>query len=247
MSKLIVKQELPPPSVQERLIGVLQVILPIIVLIIAIAAAVSLYFTSETDNLGQEQANLPALPLAKLPNAYLTQERELNSLIATFENTVKTQAESYAKNVALVKKAEAVLSHVNAMDTLVSTLTLDEQDKQTLLTRHQYQKDYWESKLAFHRLRMARFTADTLTPIAVDTTVSSPTPGVETAFTEPSPAPASVPETSATPAEAGMAPSAAEQQPAGSDKTALPPDVQLPPGMCPLFGPGAAECKAGKH
>ena len=241
MSKLIIKQELPPPSAQERLVDILQVILPIILLIIAIAAAVSLYVAPDTDSLGQGQASLPAAARTNsLPNAYLAQERELNALALAFDDAVETQAESHAKNAALVQKAEALLSHVNAMDTLVGTLTLDAQDKQVLLTRHQYQKDYWESKLVFHRLRMARFTADTPTHVAVEAKETPPAPPVvETQVTEPSPAPASVPE--------AVTPPAAAQQPASPDKAALPPGVQLPPGMCPLFGPGAAECKAGKH
>ncbi len=241
MSKLIIKQELPPPSAQERLVDILQVILPIILLIIAIAAAVSLYVAPDTDSLGQGQASLPAAARTNsLPNAYLAQERELNALALAFDDAVETQAESHAKNAALVQKAEALLSHVNAMDALVGTLTLDAQDKQVLLTRHQYQKDYWESKLVFHRLRMARFTADTPTPVAVEAKETPPAPPVvETQVTEPSPAPASVPE--------AVTPPAAAQQPASPDKAALPPGVQLPPGMCPLFGPGAAECKAGKH
>ncbi len=235
MSKLIIKQELPPPSAQERLVDILQVILPIILLIIAIAAAVSLYVAPDTDSLGQGQASLPAAARTNsLPNAYLVQERELNALALAFDDAVETQAESHAKNAALVQKAEALLSHVNAMDALVGTLTLDAQDKQVLLTRHQYQKDYWESKLVFHRLRMARFTADTPAPVAVEAKETPPAPVVET-----QPAPASVPE--------AVTPPAAAQQPASPDKAALPPGVQLPPGMCPLFGPGAAECKAGKH
>lgn len=230
MSKLIIKQELPPPSAQERLVDILQVILPIILLIIAIAAAVSLYVAPDTDNLGQGQASLPtAARTNSLPNAYLVQERELNALTLAFDDAVETQAESHAKNAALVQKAEAVLSHVNAMDALVGTLTLDAQDKQVLLTRHQYQKDYWESKLVFHRLRMTRFTSDIPT--------SPAPPVVEVQATKP--APASAPEV--------ITPPAAAQQPASPDKAALPPGVQLPPGMCPLFGPGAAECKAGKH
>lgn len=236
MSKLIIKQELPPPSAQERLVDILQVILPIILLIIAIAAAVSLYVAPDTDSLGQGQASLPAAARTNsLPNAYLAQERELNALALAFDDAVETQAESHAKNAALVQKAEALLSHVNAMDTLVGTLTLDAQDKQVLLTRHQYQKDYWESKLVFHRLRMARFTADTPAPVAVEAKETAPAPPV----VETQPAPASVPE--------AVTPPAAAQQPASPDKAALPPGVQLPPGMCPLFGPGAAECKAGKH
>ncbi|QTR52468.1 hypothetical protein [Thiothrix unzii] len=241
MSKLIIKQELPPPSAQERLVDILQVILPIILLIIAIAAAVSLYVAPDTDSLGQGQASLPAAARTNsLPNAYLAQERELNALALAFDDAVETQAESHAKNAVLVQKAEALLSHVNAMDALVGTLTLDAQDKQVLLTRHQYQKDYWESKLVFHRLRMARFTADTPAPVAVEAKETPPAPPVvETQVTEPSPAPASVPE--------AVTPPAAAQQPASPDKAALPPGVQLPPGMCPLFGPGAAECKAGKH
>lgn len=240
MSKLIIKQELPPPSAQERLVDILQVILPIILLIIAIAAAVSLYVAPDTDSLGQGQASLPAAARTNsLPNAYLAQERELNALALAFDDAVETQAESHAKNAALVQKAEVLLSHVNAMDALVGTLTLDAQDKQVLLTRHQYQKDYWESKLVFHRLRMARFTADAPTPVAVEAKETPPAPVVETQVTEPSPAPASVPE--------AVTPPAAAQQPASPDKAALPPGVQLPPGMCPLFGPGAAECKAGKH
>ena len=236
MSKLIIKQELPPPSAQERLVDILQVILPIILLIIAIAAAVSLYVAPDTDSRGQGQASLPAAARTNsLPNAYLAQERELNALALAFDDAVETQAESHAKNAALVQKAEALLSHVNAMDALVGTLTLDAQDKQVLLTRHQYQKDYWESKLVFHRLRMARFTADTPTPVAVEAKETPPAPPV----VETQPAPASVPE--------AVTPPAAAQQPASPDKAALPPGVQLPPGMCPLFGSGAAECKAGKH
>lgn len=43
MPKLIIKHELPPPSVEERVTGILQIILPIIVIVIGIAAAVSLY------------------------------------------------------------------------------------------------------------------------------------------------------------------------------------------------------------
>jgi hypothetical protein len=39
----------------------------------------------------------------------------------------------------------------------------------------------------------------------------------------------------------------ADKIPATDAKTGLPPGVQLPPGVCPLFGPGAASCKPGKE
>lgn len=43
MPKLIVKQNLPPPSIEEKWLNALQVILPLILLLVAVSAAVSLY------------------------------------------------------------------------------------------------------------------------------------------------------------------------------------------------------------
>jgi len=233
MSKLIIKQDLPPPSAQERLVDMLQVVLPIILLVIAISAAVSLYVApADSDNLVKTTPPT-AIASKSLPSAYLAQEGELQSLALAFDDIAQAQAESYEKNALLTQKAEALLAHVNSMDALLGTLALDAQDKQVLLTRHQYQKDHWESKLVFHRLRMARFATDTPAP-AVD---------VQEAAVQ---VPAVAAPVNATPAvnvpnEAGNP--AVQPSPAN---TGLPPGVQLPPGMCPLFGPGAAECKAGK-
>jgi len=39
----------------------------------------------------------------------------------------------------------------------------------------------------------------------------------------------------------------ADKIPATDAETGLPPGVQLPPGVCPLFGPGAASCKPDKE
>ncbi|QTR49986.1 hypothetical protein [Candidatus Thiothrix anitrata] len=234
MSKLIIKQDLPPPSAQERLVDILQVVLPIILLVIAISAAVSLYvIPADSDNLGKTTLST-AIASKSLPSTYLTQESELQALALVFDDIAQNQAESYEKNALLTQKAEALLTHVNNMDALLDTLALDAKDKQVLLTRHQHQKDYWESKMVFHRLRMGRFATDMPAPVVEVQEAKVQTPAVA--------APVNAMPPVSVPNEAGD--SVAQPSPAN---TGLPPGVQLPPGMCPLFGPGAAECKAGKQ
>lgn len=224
MPKLIVKHDLPPPSAQDKLISALQVILPIILLIVAVSAAVSLYFSPKSET---KQSTLQLSSVSTvLPEVYTRAEGRLNALGMEFEQITDTGKEDYATNLKLTEKAAEILKHIEKMDAMVAELTLDAKDKQTLLARHQYQKDYWESKQVFHRLRLARFKDETTDH--PDEKVEKPAKTAEVVPMPENPNPA-----------LGETKAETPQQ--------LPEGVKLPPGMCPLFGPGAKECKAGKH
>lgn len=269
MPKLVIKQQLPPPSAQEKFARALQNILPVLLLIIGLATAVSLYLTRETAGM----ASVTDAFSASLPPVYTRQDERLKQLGKAFDK-LETATESYDKHQQLVTRSEEIMQQLAEMDRIVNDLSLPEDDKQMLLNRHQYQKDYWESKLVFHRLRLARFkvnnpdtTQDALREAVgsalearqVEKTVQPAEAMTHTTtFSKESGKVESVPE-AALPVE--VTPALAEptdQQKQTVDEsvgdsdvspapaeTSLPPGVELPPGMCPLFGPGAAACKPG--
>lgn len=201
MPKLVIKQELPPLSPHEKLLRTLRVIVPVLLLAISLLAVLGWYFLRDTD------AKVSDLLSAAPPSSYLKEQQKLESLSAEFEQLSHQGAESYGKNRQLADKAGAVLSQLGVLDDVVNSSAMPLGDKQILLSRQQFQKDDWDSKLHFHTLRMDRFK-----PAA-----AAPAP-------EPKPQPS--------------------QAQAAQPIRALPPGVVLPPGVCPLFGPGAGECKA---
>ncbi|MBU0655228.1 MAG: hypothetical protein KJ914_08840 [Gammaproteobacteria bacterium] len=271
MPKLVIKQQLPPPSAQEKLARVLQVVLPVLLVAIGLATAVSLYLSRDG---GESPAAATSLNM-QLPPVYTRQEERLNEMAAEFEK-LATNTENYDKHQQLVTRSEAIMQQLAEMDRIVNDLSLIDKDKQTLLSRHQYQKDYWESKLVFHRLRLARFkvnnpavTQDALREAvgeALEARQSDTVPKVEPAVANSVPAAQVEAVVAPSPQEAAPmadvqsvsaeAPVQKEQAPATENKgetgehpdpaaAGLPPGVELPPGMCPLFGPGAAACKPG--
>lgn len=260
MPKLVIKQQLPPPSAQEKLARVLQVVLPVLLVAIGLATAVSLYLSRA----GGEAPTAAAASLSmQLPPVYTRQEERLNEMTAEFEK-LTASTENYDKHQQLVTRSEAIMQQLSEMDRIVNDLSLLDKDKQTLLSRHQYQKDYWESKLVFHRLRLARFkvnnpavTQDALRKAvgeALEARQSSdPVQGAEPVVANSVPA---RPVEAAPMADVAESPAQKEQAPATDNvggtgehpdpaAAGLPPGVELPPGMCPLFGPGAAACKPG--
>lgn len=273
MAKLIIKHELPPPTPLEKLADVLQTVLPVALVVVAIAVAVSLYLSSSSGTGSKTVTVMPSPAVTtQLPDSYLNDESQLNAMALEFENLLDASKEDRDKHQQLVNKAEAILAQLTTMDDSVTAMALPEEDKQILHSRHQYQKDYWESKLVFHRLRMARFNIndassevkpDTVQP---DDTAATVTHEVSAPDTSPEAPPATEEKGVSIdkPGENAVPPAVAETSDAAAQqgdtvaadgntetKTAPtpPPDVKLPEGFCPLFGPGAAECKANakKH
>lgn len=270
MPKLVIKQQQPPPSAQEKFARALQNILPILLLIIGLATAVSLYLTRETAGMMSVTEALSTQP----PPVYTRQDERLKQLGKEFDK-LETATESYDKHQQLVTRSEEIMQQLAEMDRIANDLSLSEDDKQILRNRHQYQKDYWESKLVFHRLRLARFkvnnpdtTQDALreavgSALEAHQVEKTGRPAEATANTakllaEPEKVqsvPESAPSVEITPALAeqptdqqkhAVAESAGSSgTPPAPAETGLPPGVELPPGMCPLFGPGAAACKPG--
>ena len=161
MPKLVTKHDLPEPSIQEKLEGVLRLILPALLLLIAAAAALSFYLSREAPV--PEVAADSALKL-ELPLVYTQADARFVDLRREFEAQESGAAEGYDKHSALVAKADAILQQLSDMDAIVEGLGVTTQDKQVLLTRHQYQKDYWESKRVFHNLRLSRFRGNAQEP-----------------------------------------------------------------------------------
>ncbi|WP_028489717.1 hypothetical protein [Thiothrix lacustris] len=219
MSKLVIKQDLPVPSFQEKLEGVLRVILPLLLLGIVVITALSLYVARDStvpEAIVQDSPyNIKVLPLA-----YKQQYERLDVLRREFDSQDKTVLEGYDKHSSLVAKAEAILLQLSTMDRLLDSLDLSSKNRQELLARHQYQKDYWESKRVFQNLRLSRFN-EGKSPLTV---VTEPQPTL-TNTSEPLPA--------VVDNHQAMIDAAA--------KTA--PKIELPADFCPLFGPGAAACK----
>lgn len=269
MPKLIIKQQLQAPSSQEKLAGVLQTVIPVLLVLIVLAALVSLYLSSS--GTGEPSAVEADLDM-ELPAVYTRQEERLKELSKGFDELAQSP-ESYDKHQQLVTRSEVILQQLSEMDHIVNDLSLSKEDKQALLSRHQYQKDYWESKLVFHRLRLARFkvnnpavTQDALREAvgeALDarqekttsTDKSSVTGSAAATSVKPAIAPSAeaVPATDAKSASKGQSeqPSQVSTSQPNTEthpepaEAGLPPGVELPPGMCPLFGPGAAACKPG--
>lgn len=219
MPKLIVKQDLPEPSFQEKLAEHLRTILPVLLVLLVVVAAGAFYFSNRAPEFAQ---SLPAVDVA-LPATYTEQENALVKLSREFK-TVSTRAESLEKHGTLITDAESILQHLDVMDEIVAQLKIDEDEQQALFTRHQYQKDYWESKLVFHRLRLSRFERESVVQAIVQDSDEQ--------------APTEVAEQSGVPAEPPE-----ELKRAAAE--GLPEGVELPPGFCPLFGPEAESCKPG--
>jgi hypothetical protein len=166
MPKLVIKQDLPEPSAKEKLESVLRVFLPLLLFVIAAAAALSLYLSREPE-IPEVVANGASLGL-KLPLVYSRQEERLGVLGREFDGQEKAGLEGYDKHSSLVAKADAILQQLSEMDAMVAGLSITDEDKQALLTRHQYQKDYWESKRVFHNLRLSRFGGNAQEPAAAN-------------------------------------------------------------------------------
>ncbi len=268
MAKLIIKHELPPPTPLEKLADVVQMVLPVVLVVVAIAVAVSLFLSPSSES-GKTVAVMPSPAVTtQLPENYLGEENHLNTMALEFDQLLDQGKEDRDKHQQLVNKAEAILAQLSKMDEMVTGMTLPDADKQILQSRHQYQKDYWESKLVFHRLRMARFNINDMSHgTAPDTAKEAPAPEpqVGQATTPPpetvapaekqdaaAPAENPAPAVAETKGKAAPEPAAPAELPAGHSVEAAkaaaaaspPPGVKLPEGFCPLFGPGAAECKA---
>ncbi len=122
-------------------------------MLIAAAAALSFYLSREAP---VPEVVADSARKLDLPSAY-TQRMHVCYLVQEFEAQESGAAEGYDKHSGLVAKADAILQQLSDMDAMVEGLGITAQDKQILLTRHQYQKDYWESKRVFHNLRLSRF------------------------------------------------------------------------------------------
>ncbi|UOG93466.1 MAG: hypothetical protein L3K52_07000 [Candidatus Thiothrix sulfatifontis] len=166
MPKLVIKQDLPEPSLIEKLEGLLRVVLPVLLFSIALAAVLLFYLSRESHEPTVLENDVPAMPTAILPLAYTQEAQHLTTLAREFEMQEKVGVEEYAKHARLVSQADALLTQLRLMDERVETLKVDADTKQALLTRHQYQKDYWEAKRVFHDLRLSRFNESPKVPEA---------------------------------------------------------------------------------
>ncbi|WGZ93630.1 MAG: hypothetical protein QJT81_17835 [Candidatus Thiothrix putei] len=217
MPKLVIKQDLPEVSIQEKLEGLLRVVLPVLLAVIAVAALLSLYITRDSVMPGAaigdsgQQIDLPAM--------YTEQEERLNKLGREFEAQEKTELESYNKHSTLVVKANELLTKLAELDGKVASLDVPTETKQALLSRHQYQKDYWEAKRVFHHLRLSHFAKPVDAP-ALAATVTVPQEPDET-----------IPSQTTEKRDGKLS---------GEDAAPVP---ALPDGFCPLFGPGAKACR----
>lgn len=220
MPKLVIKQDLPEVSIQEKLESLLRVALPVLLAVIAVAALLSLYVTRDSATPGAaigdsgQQIDLPAM--------YTEQEEQMNKLGREFEAQEKTELESYNKHSTLVVKANELLTKIAELDSKVASLDVSTETKQALLSRHQYQKDYWEAKRVFHHLRLSHF-AKPVDTSALASTVTVPNIPGETI------------------------PSKTEVKKDGETLSAVEaaPKPALPDDFCPLFGPGAKACRPG--
>lgn len=235
MPKLVIKNNLPPPSAPDRLAQFFYTTLPVILISIAVIGGSAFYFLHNPAN----TAASTAINDVTLPQAYRKQLALLEQRDAAFTTLASQGLEDYQRNNALMQQATAILTQLNDMDGLVRNLGLSEAEQQNFLSRHQYLKDYWESKRVFHALRLGRFKVK-----ADDAQVTS-VPEIKPAATQINPAPEG---------KLINTQAVAPQTDAAADKTAVsdgkhyqfaqpPADVKLPDGFCPLFGPDAGSCK----
>ncbi len=173
MPKLVIKQDLPEPSIIEKLEGLLRVVLPLLLFVTAISAALLLYLSRESHDPVMSVNDAPAM---SLPPAYTQEAQQLITLAREFETQEKVGVDEYAKHARLVSQADALLAQLDVMDNRVETLALEADTKQALLTRHQYQKDYWEAKRVFHDLRLSRFNESVKAPSIVTPPTEKPLP-----------------------------------------------------------------------
>jgi hypothetical protein len=195
--------------------------------VIALAAVLSWYLTPDA-----EEPAFLAEPVVgvKLPAVYTRDEEKVKAMGDEFDKLAHEGIEDYERNLQLVTKAEGILQQLTEMDGIVHGLEMSGQDRQALLSRHQYQKDYWESKRVFHRLRLARFKVNS-PAVTQDALREAVGEALEAHQSEP---PVKNPAVDQATVDA--------RAKAGT----LPPGVKLPPGFCPLFGPDAGSCKPGK-
>lgn len=225
MPKLIIKQDLPEPSAQEKLESILRLLLPVLLLLVTAAVALSFYLAREPEKADMAVSSASGASV-EMPLVYKRQEERLTAMIHEFDEEEREEIEGSDKHAALVAKANAILQQLSEMNGIVEGLGIAVKDKQALLAQHRYQQDYWESKRIFHNLRLARFDNDAQKPGA--TNVQSAVAVV--------PAPVTT-----EPVEKVVADNR-EPEPTHTEAN---PKVDLPADFCPLFGPGAAACKAG--
>lgn len=174
-------------------------------------------------------------------------------LEAVFDKDEQQNIENPEKHQEFMSKIDNILQQLNSMDSVVGELSLPDKDKQTLLSVHQYQKDYWESKKAFHRMRLARLQGPTPLSAPSQEATSAPKPAPEESGAVKQIASTNESTPIATELSTAVASAADKTAPAPAteatpkDAQAIPPDVKLPPDFCPLFGPQARSCKVSDH
>lgn len=223
MPKLVIKQDLPEPSTQEKLEGVLRLVLPVLLLVVTAAVALSLYLVREPE---ATQLVAPASSGFEPPPVYQRQEERLKAMVSEFDAQEREGVDGHDKHAALLDKASQILQQLVEMDGIAEGLGIAAKDKQVLLARNQYQQDYWEAKRVFHDLRLARFMQAAPPAIAGTEPVSA---------SKLSPRQPEV--------TGGVADNVA--QPTSTPVGAAEAKPDLPADFCPLFGPGAAACKPG--
>lgn len=231
MPKLVIKHELPPPTPQEKLVNLLKIVLPLVLLIIIVAAGLSWYSAA------RPTSPLPPVTSAftvhtgqlPLPPEYAKAEQQTKELAAHFEAMERAGPDNYEQHMQLMSQAETILQQLTIMESIVQRLPVSLENRQVLQEQQQYQKDYWEARRVFHQLRLTRFKMDEAPVTAVTAPAVDATPSAGLSGQLP-------------PADKPPAPVNGQNN-KKPNPPALPEGVKLPPGFCPLVGPEAGSCK----
>ena len=251
MPKLITKHDVSVPATQDKVSRLLYVSVSVGLLAVALMAVIAWSYLP-TEERSSSIATTTQLTTA-LPADYSREAARLAGLEAVFDKDEQQNIENPEKHQEFMSKIDNILQQLNSMDSVVGELSLPDKDKQTLLSVHQYQKDYWESKKAFHRMRLARLQGPTPLSAPSQEATSAPKPAPEESGAVKQIASTNESTPIATELSTAVASAADKTAPATDteatpkDAQAIPPDVKLPPDFCPLFGPQARSCKVSDH
>lgn len=226
MPKLIIKQDIDPARRQAQRNKRLSVF-GLLVLFTAVAVAAFLLTRPVINSPAQEPLKLGSATSMTAKNSYLSLFNVFNELSAEYETLSARGSDDYEKNLKLLGKSDAILSHLEKMRQIVPEIGLGDDEHKQLLNRQQFYKDYWQAKSHFRQLRVSRFEN---TANAEDIVV----PEQQTSEQAITTAAEGVAETEIVPVTDTV-------QPKKFKFATPPPGMELPAGFCDLTNPDS--CK----
>lgn len=241
MPKLIIKQDNQNSQRQTRK-AVWYSVAGLSGMLAVVAVTAYLFYKPIAESAAQlESAELSSAKDSVAKAAYHSLQAVLADLDAEYESLSASGVDDYQKNLNLLGKTEAILRHLDRMVASVEQLQLDQDEQLALANRHQFYKDYWQSKQHFRALRVSRFEQQPAnsseSPEAATVAHSA-----ESMVTEAEPVNLAIP-TDQLVSEPSSQPAIEQPAPRRLRFAKPPPGMALPAGFCDLTKPGACQAE----